>query len=47
MEFRANEGKSVTIEVNGKTYARHAIQSHFASRMNSREGDILYDMQME
>ena len=29
MEFRANEGKSVTIEVNGKTYARHAIQTHF------------------
>ena len=29
MEFRANEGKSVNIEVNGKTYARHAIQTHF------------------
>ena len=29
MEFRANEGKSVTIEVGGKTYARHAIQTHF------------------
>ncbi|UQT49515.1 hypothetical protein M5E87_06770 [Flavonifractor plautii] len=29
MEFRANEGKSVTIEVSGKTYARHAIQTHF------------------
>lgn len=29
MEFHANEGKSVTIEVNGKTYARHAIQTHF------------------
>ena len=29
MEFRANEGKSVTIEVGGKTYARHPIQTHF------------------
>ena len=29
MEFRANEGKSVTIEVGGKAYARHAIQTHF------------------
>ncbi len=29
MEFHANEGKSVTIQVNGKTYARHAIQTHF------------------
>ena len=26
---------------------KSAIHSHFASRMNSREGDILYDMQME
>ena len=29
MEFQANEGKSVTIEAGGKTYARHAIQTHF------------------
>lgn len=29
MEFQANEGKSVTIDANGKTYARHAIQTHF------------------
>ena len=29
MEFHANEGKSVTIEVDGKLYARHAIQTHF------------------
>ena len=29
MEFHANEGKSVTIEVKGKTYARHAISTHF------------------
>lgn len=29
MEFRANEGKNVNIVVNGKTYARHAIQTHF------------------
>lgn len=29
MEFQANEGKSITIEAGGKTYARHAIQTHF------------------
>lgn len=29
MDFQANEGKSVTIEAGGKTYARHAIQTHF------------------
>ncbi len=29
MDFLANEGKSVYIEVGGKTYARHAIQTHF------------------
>lgn len=29
MEFYANEGKSVTIRVNGKTYARHAVKTHF------------------
>ena len=25
MDFYANEGKAVTIQANGKTYARHAI----------------------
>lgn len=29
MEFHANEGKSVTIQAGGKTYARHAIETHF------------------
>ncbi|MEG2987870.1 MAG: F420-0--gamma-glutamyl ligase [Oscillospiraceae bacterium] len=29
MEFFANEGKSLTIQVGDKTYARHAIQTHF------------------
>ena len=29
MEFQANEGKRVTIEAGGRTYARHAIQTHF------------------
>ena len=29
LDFNANEGKSVTIEAGGKTYARHAIQTHF------------------
>ena len=29
MDFYANEGKSVTIRANGKTYARHAITTHF------------------
>ncbi len=29
MDFYANEGKSVNIEVGGKTYARHAITTHF------------------
>ncbi len=29
MEFHANEGKNVNITVNGRTYARHAIQTHF------------------
>ena len=27
MDFYANEGKAVTIQANGKTYARHAIIS--------------------
>lgn len=29
MEFHANPGKSVTIDHDGKTYARHAITTHF------------------
>lgn len=29
MDFYANEGKTVTIEAGGKTYARHAIETHF------------------
>ena len=29
MEFVANTGKKVEIEVNGKTYLRHAIKTRF------------------
>ena len=29
MDFYANEGKNVTIQAGGKTYARHAITTHF------------------
>lgn len=29
MDFYANEGKSVTIRAGGRTYARHAIKTHF------------------
>ena len=29
MEFQANEGKTVIIQANGKSYARHAIKTHF------------------
>lgn len=29
MDFYANKGKAVTIQANGKTYARHAIETHF------------------
>lgn len=29
MDFYANEGKAVTIQADGKTYARHAIATHF------------------
>ena len=29
MDFKANEGKSVEISVNGKVYKRHAIKTHF------------------
>ena len=29
MDFKANDGKKVEIEVNGKVYLRHAISTHF------------------
>lgn len=29
MELHPNEGKALTVEVDGKTYARHAITTHF------------------
>lgn len=29
MEFHANEGKGIYIQANGKTYARHVINTHF------------------
>ena len=29
MEFKANEGKNVEIEVNGEKYLRHAIETHY------------------
>lgn len=29
MDFYANEGKAVAIQANGRTYARHAIETHF------------------
>lgn len=32
MEFRANPGKKVEIEVNGKIYQRHAIQTRFITK---------------
>ena len=32
MEFFANEGKSVEIKVNGKTYMRHAIKTRFVKQ---------------
>lgn len=31
MEFKANEGKNVEINVNGKVYSRHAIKTHFVN----------------
>ena len=37
MDFYANEGKAVTIQANGKTYARHAITTHFV-----QVGDMSY-----
>lgn len=35
MEFVANEGKNVEIEVNGKTYLRHAIKTRFIKQGES------------
>lgn len=35
MEFYANEGKSVEIEVNGQTYLRHAIKTRFIKQEES------------
>ena len=35
MEFIANEGKNVEIEVNGTTYMRHAIKTHFVKQGES------------
>ena len=32
MEFVANEGKNVEITVNGVTYMRHAIKTHFVQQ---------------
>ena len=40
MEFRANEGKNVNIVVNGRTYARHAIQTHFV-QVGESYGDLV------
>ncbi len=34
-EFKANEGKNVDIEVNGVTYMRHAIKTHFVKQGES------------
>lgn len=31
MEFRANDGKNVEIQAMGRTWARHAIQTHFVT----------------
>ena len=35
MEFVANEGKNVEITVNGTTYMRHAIKTHFVQQGES------------
>lgn len=32
MEFVSNEGKNIEVEVNGKTYLRHAIKTHFVEK---------------
>ena len=39
MEFIANEGKNVEIEVGGVTYMRHAIKTHFV-----KQGDSYIDI---
>ena len=35
LEFVANEGKNVEITVNGKTYMRHAVKTHFVQQGES------------
>lgn len=35
MEFTANEGKNIEIEVNGEIYQRHAIQTRFITTQDS------------
>ena len=35
MDFVANEGKKVEIDVNGKTYLRHAIKTRFIKQGES------------
>ena len=35
MEFHANEGKKVEIEVNGEIYLRHAIKTRFVKQGES------------
>lgn len=39
MEFHANEGKNVEIEVNGEVYLRHAIKTRFV-----KQGDSYIDL---
>ena len=39
MEFHANEGKNVEIEVNGEAYLRHAIKTRFV-----KQGDSYIDL---
>ena len=39
MEFHANEGKKVEIEVNGEVYLRHAIKTRFV-----KQGDSYIDL---
>ena len=39
MEFHANEGKKVEIEVNGEIYLRHAIKTRFV-----KQGDSYIDL---
>ena len=39
MEFHANKGKNVEIEVNGEVYLRHAIKTRFV-----KQGDSYIDL---